>query len=409
MLLGLLRFIRGYVSFTVSGKYPERFLNITSRNRIRLWNVQRKGDGFDGCMYRSDYLKIRKLARGSGVRLRVTAKSGLPSYVVRYKDRVGVMIGACAFLLTVFIMSLFIWSIDITGLDRVSRVEMQEELREQGLYIGAFKPSLDYQRIARNILLENHDVGWMAVNVIGSYASVEIKEEAPAPEVEDVYAPCNIKARSDGVILRIEALEGTTEITEGSGVIEGQLLVSGVMGDEQGTSRLVHAQARVLARTTHEASFSISEKQNRLIPTGETAERQSAELFGLRLPYRFGRVDSPYAAVDLYTDAPAPLGITLPIGVATEKVSALSYEETELNDNSAEELLMKQSQLYELFSLSDCTVEGRETELSHQDGVYTLKVTYTCAEDIAYSEPIGTDENTDLTRYVNPTEPEKEQ
>ena len=297
-----------------------------------------------------------------------------------------------------------VWSIDITGLDRVSYIEMKEELREQGLYIGAFKPMLDVQRIARNILLENHDVGWMAVNLQGSYASVEIKEEAPAPEVTDIYAPCNIKAKRDGVILRIEALEGSTEIEEGSGVIEGQLLISGVMGDEQGTSRLVHADARILARTTREASFSVEEQQNDLQPSGEFTERQSLMLFGLRLPYRFGRVDSPYAAVESFTDSPSPLGTTLPVGITTERVNALSYEERLMDENSAKELLEKQSQLYELFSLSDCTVEDRAYTLTDDNGVFTLRVTYTCIEDIAYSDPIGTDENTDLSRYVLPTE-----
>ena len=404
MLLGLLRYIRGYVRFTISGRYPERFLNITSRCGIRLWDVQRRGECFTACMYRSDYRRIRVTAHKAGVKLRHSEKGGLPDFVSRYRDRVGIVIGGCAFILTVFVMSMFVWSIDITGLDRVSYIEMKEELREQGLYIGAFKPMLDVQRIARNILLENHDVGWMAVNLQGSYASVEIKEEAPAPEVTDIYAPCNIKAKRDGVILRIEALEGSTEIEEGSGVIEGQLLISGVMGDEQGTSRLVHADARILARTTREASFSVEERQNDLQPSGEFAERQSLMLFGLRLPYRFGRVDSPYAAVESFTDSPSPLGTTLPVGITTERVNALSYEERLMDENSAKELLEKQSQLYELFSLSDCTVEDRAYTLTDDNGVFTLRVTYTCIEDIAYSDPIGTDENTDLRRYVLPTE-----
>ncbi len=404
MLLGLLRYIRGYVRFTISGRYPERFLNITSRCGIRLWDVQRRGECFTACMYRSDYRRIRVTAHKAGVKLRHSEKGGLPDFVSRYRDRVGIVIGGCAFILTVFVMSMFVWSIDITGLDRVSYIEMKEELREQGLYIGAFKPMLDVQRIARNILLENHDVGWMAVNLQGSYASVEIKEEAPAPEVTDIYAPCNIKAKRDGVILRIEALEGSTEIEEGSGVIEGQLLISGVMGDEQGTSRLVHADARILARTTREASFSVEEQQNDLQPSGEFTERQSLMLFGLHLPYRFGRVDSPYAAVESFTDSPSPLGTTLPVGITTERVNALSYEERLMDENSAKELLEKQSQLYELFSLSDCTVEDRAYTLTDDNGVFTLRVTYTCIEDIAYSDPIGTDENTDLSRYVLPTE-----
>jgi|GEM_PF-51340 len=404
MLLGLLRFFRGYVRFSVSGKYPERFLNITSRAGIRLWEVQRRGEGFCACMYRSDYRRIRTFARKAGVRLSHSGKGGLPEFVSRYRDRVGVVIGACVFIITVFVMSLFIWSMDITGLDRISYSEMKEELRGQGLYIGAFKPSLDDQRISRNILLENHDVGWMAINIQGSYASVEIKEEAPAPEVADIYSPCNIKAKRDGVILRMETLQGATEIEEGSGVVEGQLLVSGVMGDEQGTSRLVRADARIFARTTHEAAFSVEENQSVLVPNGEVAQRKSLMLFGLSLPYCFGRVDSPYAAVESDSDALSPLGITLPVGVTTERVSALTYRDTVLDDNSAIELLEKQSQLYELFCLSDCTVEDRAYTLTRGAGAYTLHVTYTCVEDIAVQEPIGTDENTDLTRYVRPTQ-----
>ena len=143
MLLRLLRFFRGWVSFTVSGKYPERFLNITARKNIRLWDVQRKDGGFTACMYRSDYRRIRPVARGAGVTLRIYKKNGLPGMIGRYRGRVGVVIGACAFLVSVFVMSLFIWSVDITGCQTVSRTQMLSDLREQGLYVGAFKPLLD--------------------------------------------------------------------------------------------------------------------------------------------------------------------------------------------------------------------------------------------------------------------------
>ena len=61
----------------------------------------------------------------------------------RYRGRVGVVIGACAFLVSVFVMSLFIWSVDITGCQTVSRTQMLADLREQGLYVGAFKPLID--------------------------------------------------------------------------------------------------------------------------------------------------------------------------------------------------------------------------------------------------------------------------
>ena len=395
MLLDLLRMIRGSVEFIVSGKYPERFINIASRHRVRLWRVRRTDEGFTACMYRSDYRHIRPLARGAGVKLKIVKKSGLPTLLFRYRERIGVVIGACIFILTVFVMSLFIWSVDITGLETLSQSEMRELLQDHGLYIGAFKPSLDAQKIARDIMIERHEIGWMAVNMTGSYASVEVMEEALPPEVEDVTTPCNVKAKSDGLILRIEAGEGETVITEGSGVIEGQLIVSGVRTNEQGVSRLVHAEARVMARTTRQASFSMTEQLSALRPNGESAQRQMLNILGLRIPYRFNAVDSPYAVSNTEVEVPAPLGISLPIGVMTENVSALSEEESSLDDNSAKELLTREAQLYEAFALQECEIESREYSLAHDGGVYTLYATYTCVEDIALSEPIGTDENTE--------------
>ena len=50
MLLEMLRFVRGYVRFDVCGRYPERFLNITARHGVRLWEVERVGEGFSACM-----------------------------------------------------------------------------------------------------------------------------------------------------------------------------------------------------------------------------------------------------------------------------------------------------------------------------------------------------------------------
>ncbi len=394
MLLRFLRYLRGYVRFSVNGKFPERFLNITSSRGVRLWEVQRRGESFSASMYMSDYRRIRPLTRKANVRLKLSKKCGLPAFLSRNRRRVGPVIGACAFLLTVFIMSQFIWTVDISGLDTVSESEMRDLLRENGMYVGAFKPALDMQEISRAIMLEKHEVGWMAVNVTGSYASVEVKEEAPAPEVNDISFPCNVKAKRDGVLLRIEAYEGRAAIAEGSGVIAGQLIISGVIEDELHGARLVHAGGRVIAETTHEARFALPATLSGLSPDGETAERLSLNLFGLRLPFGFGKVSSPYSASLEVTESPAPLGVTLPVGTVTEHVSALCESERKLDENSAEELLRQQSVLYETFVLADCTVTARDYSLSCEDDTYTLTVVYTCTEDIAVSEPIGTDENT---------------
>ena len=181
MLLKILRYLRGYVRFTVVGRFPERFLNIALHNRLRIWDVERSSDTLSACMYMRDYRSVRHYARKAGVRLRLTEKKGLPRLLSRYSDRSGLIFGAAAFVITIFVMSLFVWSIDVTGLSTISESELRQMLKENGVYVGAFLPAIDDSTVSRSVMLSDPRVGWMAVNVTGSYISVEIKEESPSP------------------------------------------------------------------------------------------------------------------------------------------------------------------------------------------------------------------------------------
>ena len=48
MLLKLIRWSKGYVDFSASGKFPERFINLTTRNGINVWNLKPTEKGFSG-------------------------------------------------------------------------------------------------------------------------------------------------------------------------------------------------------------------------------------------------------------------------------------------------------------------------------------------------------------------------
>ena len=398
MLIEMVRFLRGYVQFDIHGRFPERFINITSRSGVRLWNPRRCGEVISAAMYMSDYRRARSLARAAGVRLSVREKRGLPACAVRWRGRMGIAVGAFVFLLTVFVMSQFIWNIEITGLDTVSESELRAQLREHGLYIGAFRPAIDSPGVSRSVMLDNSKIGWMAVNISGSCAGVEVKEEATPPEIPNAREPANVKARRDGTILRIEASEGTAVIKEGSGVAAGQLVVSGVMEDKLGGARLVRANARVIARTRYAADFGVCDAPRLLLPDGEQGERRVLYLFGLRIPLSGFAAGASDSASSERTDLLRLMDTDLPVGIVTEHVSGWETTAVELNENSAKELLEKEAQLYELFTLSRCTVTAREYTLTHADGAYTLHAVFDCVEDIAEQSVIGTDEGTDNVR-----------
>lgn len=398
MLLEWIRLLRGYVWIEFSGRFPERFINVTSRAGIRLWRVERHADGFTAAMYRSDWRRIRPLARAAGVKLKLLKKRGLPSFVFRWRDRVGIALGAFVFLLTVFVMSQFIWSIDVTGLETLSESEVRSLLRAHGLYVGAFTPAVDSHAVSRAVMLDNGRIGWMAVNITGSYASVEIKEEATPPQLYDAREPVNIKARRDGTILRIEAGEGAVLLKEGSGVAAGQLVVSGVMEDKLGGTRLVRANARVIAATSYGAQFRVPACPELLLPDGEGGERRTLCLYGLCIPLAGYAAESEEYACAARSDALRLMDTDLPVGVVTERFTGWERKQMTLDDNSAKELLMKEARLYEAFTLSRCTVTDRRYSLTRDEAGYRLSVVYSCVEDIAEPSVIGTDEGTDLVR-----------
>ena len=51
MLVSIIRFFKGYVNFSASGKFPERFLNLTSHNGINLWNAVPCSGGLNASMW----------------------------------------------------------------------------------------------------------------------------------------------------------------------------------------------------------------------------------------------------------------------------------------------------------------------------------------------------------------------
>ena len=228
MLLKIIRFLRGSVDFTASGKFPERFMNITAKNGVNLWNPVPKKNAISASMYLSDYKKIKILARKSRVKTRITAKHGLPFIINRYKKRTGLFAGAvCGIILCIF-LSNFIWSVKISGTEEISNTYLESLLGDNGISVGVWKNNLDTDQIERNIQLKCDDIRWMSINITGSLVTVEVKETYKKPKLDTSKNPCNVKAVKDGVITRIQAYNGRPVVTKGSGVVNGQILSAGL-------------------------------------------------------------------------------------------------------------------------------------------------------------------------------------
>ncbi len=386
-MLDFIRWLQGFVRFYIIGNSPERFINIVTKNRISIWNTERVDGKMFACMFAKDYKDIRPLAKKSRVRLKVKSRHGLPFFVKAHKNRVGILIGVAVFVLVVYIMSCFVWTIDVTGLETISYTDVMQTLKDNGLYIGAFKPNCSFTNISRNTMIEIEDIGWMSLNTIGSHCSVEIKEKAKSPKVDDFSTPANVKAKRDGQIISINTANGEACFGVGSAVVKDQLLVNCVIEDQLGRVKLVRADAEIIAKTKREKVFSI-EKKTAVPQLSYLDDTKTARVIFFDIPYNFSFADKSGSAVRKTTKSVELFDTQLPLSVTTQRIYKKEDKKIILDSKKAKEILQKKAFVYETFCLSECTIRDKHYEFSENDSGFILRAFYECEEDIAYQQEI---------------------
>lgn len=383
MLNGFFRFIKGSVSFEGEGKFPERFLNLTVRSGIHLWNAHPSKKGISGCMTAADYRRIRPAAKKSQLKLRVTKKRGLPFIIAKYKNRKGLFAGAAAGIALIIFLSCFVWTIEINGCETVSRARLERVLAENGLCRGSLRRSLDVSKIKRETLLKVDELGWMSVNLSGGRAVVEVREKVRKPKINTREKPCNIKASADGVITDCKVRNGVLTVTKGSGVIKGEMLVSGVVGSEQNTVRYICADADIFADVNSKKEIYIPKTYEYNSVKENKTERSRLFLFNFSLPCTMA-----YQSFDsaVYTDCTQSLvinGVTLPLGLKTETARELSSINATPDKKQARAAAENSLALYEAFEKGGSVKVKRELKISEDKNGYRCGAEYIFNENIA--------------------------
>ena len=182
-------------------------------------------------------------------------------------------------------LSQHVWSIKTIGNEEIPAAKLEEVYQKVGLVPGISKKDLDPQAMQRAIMQELPEIAWISVNTKGCSVSVEVAEAVGKPEMENQETPCNIKAAFSGQILRIEVYEGTAVAKVGEAVVEGQLLISGMVEDTNKNVTLIkHASGRVVASTTRRFEVSVPLQKEVTYTVGEPVMRKSMDLFGVRIP-----------------------------------------------------------------------------------------------------------------------------
>ena len=278
----LVRFFKGYFVITVNGKFPERFLNVCANKGIFLSDVTYLSETSVRLRISSKaYKELQPITEKTSVTLKILHEGGLPFLMRKYKKRKWLLIGPFIFFITLLVLNLFVWEIEITGCEKVLPKEIEENLAELGIKTGVFRFTIDQQEIKNEMLIKMPELSWIWIDKQGSKLIVSVHESVPMPEMFDKDDYCNIVATKDGIIDSVTVRNGTLMFAVGDPVLKNDILVSGLMLSERGIEpRYLQADAEIYARVWYEKTEIFPLYEEKTTETGDTSKKRTITLFG---------------------------------------------------------------------------------------------------------------------------------
>lgn len=332
LLIKLWNYISGYVIIKITGDYGERLLNQAALNNLYLWDVQRiSSNELIAKISVGHFFKIARLARKTRCRIYVLERIGLYFLINKLRKRKAFILGALLFVAAVYVLSSFIWSIEVKCPDDDLKNSVINDLRQWGLTEGTFKYGLDKKYYLNKILAKYKDVAWAELEVRGTKILVEIVEKQLPPELEQ-NTPCDIIASKDGVIEEIILLRGEALVEPGQTVSAGDVLITGRVvlnldqpDDEVENILLVHAQGIAKARVWYQRAVRVPLVKTQEVPTGNTKKTISFQIGDHILNLQLGDINYALVKKEILKEFRL-----LPQNIGKLGLSVVQYHEMEI-------------------------------------------------------------------------------
>lgn len=396
----IINFLRGSVLFTVTGAFPERFLNLCAQAGVGFWDLEwLDPHTLRLRVSRRDARRVGPLAEKVLCEARARRHLGFPYFLAGFRKRYALLLGLALSLAAVCLLSRFVLTIEVSGNETVSTAAILTELSRQGVRVGAYGPGLDVRRISQESLLRLDGLAWMSINLHGTRAEVLVREKLPEPEVRDESTPANVVAQADGVILDLEVLDGQAAFQEGEAVLRGEVVISGTMDLREpeysavdAGQRLVHARGNVWARTYRTLTAQIPLEAQVKRYTGEEEIQWSLLALGRTVNFfgKGGVFSEGYDKIVETHPLTLPGGRVMPLALRRTEYRAYVTEPAALNAGAARSML-EERLLERLDALigEDGEVLDTVFTVREEDGMLAVTLRAECREQIGREVPFA--------------------
>ena len=229
MLLRLLRYFFGYVKIEVKGFAPERFMNLLINNEIVIWNVLETENGYIFYIGRKNLINIKPFLQKTNMKLKIIDKIGLPYFFRRNRKRATFALGSIIFCVIVYVLSLFVWEIKVTGEDKLIAEEILKHIEEKYVPLGTMKKDLNCSKLESQLRKDFDEISWISCELKGTRLTVHLEEGQINNIVNDKNIAGNLVAKKNGVITKMITRSGTPVAKVKDKVKKGDILISGTI------------------------------------------------------------------------------------------------------------------------------------------------------------------------------------
>ncbi|MEG1994568.1 MAG: sporulation protein YqfD [Oscillospiraceae bacterium] len=387
LVLNVFRLFKGYVNFKAEGGFIERFLNLLAQNNVAVWNIKRYENYICGNVTYGEFEKICRYGKKCGVAVTKQEEVGSVKYINRYKKRIGFVVGIVIFWLCLMVSSIFIWEISIEGNEKVPTHQIAEYLEDLGIKKGRLSKFIDTKRIEDEIKTNIKDIDWIGVNIRGSKVDVKVKETINPPELIS-KEPSNAIADKDGVVKYIEIYSGTPVVEEGTVVKKGDILVSGIISDNQSHTYLKNARCKVIAQTNETKVFEKKLADNVLIQSGKTINNKYMNIFGKEIPFISNKKISCGGYERQFKENLRLGKMKLPFTVTVKQFIPFEKQKIKISEKKAQELVQIDMLNFELAKGKHVSIIKRDAKGKIENGTFVCTVDYVFEENIAKEQKI---------------------
>lgn len=391
MWLKLLRFFYGYVSFTATGGFPERFLSEAAALGLQITDSCRRGERFFAACPAAQYRLLRPIAKRACMRLKITQKRGVYFRLFPYRKRIGIPIGLVLAAVLLWVLSGRIWVVTVETDTPVNEAQIKAAVAESGVYVGCKLRNVDMQALRIEALSKLDNLVYVAVNPAGCVARVTVNTRMPTPDIQYFNDGCsNLVATRDGRIVKTEIYSGKGAVKIGDGVTAGMVLVSGTVDTDKGNLFLKRSAGRIIAETTHTLTATVPFTETQFLPSGKPVFRPYVRFLSFDIPLFSHTPLAGRHTVNTYLRLPANSEFSLPIGIIDTRYIPLAETVITHTREQAGSLAAQRIQA-QIAALTDSGIAVKE-ELTRKttvtDNDYTVTVTLLCEENIAKEIPI---------------------